>query len=38
MTGSVLKMEAVGFTGGWNVVCERMKRSRGGSQKLDLRN
>ena len=38
MAGSLLKVEAAGFTGGWNVVCERMKRGKGGSKQLDLRN
>ena len=38
VTGSLLKVEAAGFPGEWNVVCEGMKRVRGDSKKLGLRN
>ena len=38
VTASLLKVEAAGFPGEWNVVCERMKRVRGDSKKLGLRN
>ena len=33
-----LKVEAAGFPGEWNVLCERMKRVGGDFKKLGLRN